>query len=54
MIAFSSSLLVGEEGMGFDKGGSSLSCVSLESVSVCFPPPLFLLHFKKYIQWNQA
>ena len=28
--------------MGFDNGGSSLSCVPLESVSVCFPP-LFLL-----------
>ena len=31
--------------MGFDNGGSSLSCVPLESVSVCFPP-LFLLEFK--------
>ena len=47
MIVFSLSLLVGVEGMGFDNGGSSLSCVPLESVSVCFPPPLFLLQFKK-------
>ena len=53
VIVFSSSLLVGEEVMGFDNGGSSLSCVPLETLSVCFLPPLFLLEFNKYINFQK-